>query len=163
MPHLPRKKDINVFDTLDEQCAERHFLGKTREEIHELLLEKYVSLYEDLAYMGPVAFAYYAPAWEQLFGAFADIEVTDDVAEWTLSIISIRCISLRNETPESIAAMHHLLACCERYYNSPARHKYYANEARSYGYAESLIGTPPGLQKDLDKCARLHTVLNGEA
>lgn len=119
-----------------------------------MLLEKYVSLYEDLAYMGPVAFAYYAPAWEQLFEAFADIEVTDDVAEWTLSIISIRCISLRNETPESIAAMHHLLACCERYYNSPARHKY---------YAESLIGTPPGLKKDLDKCARLHTVLNGEA
>lgn len=163
MPRLPRKADINVFDTLDEQCAERHFLGRTREEIHELLQEKYVSLYEDLAAMGPVAFAYYAPAWEQLFGAFADIEQTDDVAEWTLSIISIRCISLEGETPGSIAAMNRMLDCCELYYNSPARRKYYADQARLYGYAEFLIDTPPGLEKHLKKCARLRTVLNGES
>lgn len=160
MPRLPRKADINVFDTLDEQCAEHHFLGKTREEIRELLLEKYVSLQEDLAFMGPVAFAYYAPAWEQLFGAFSDMEETDDVAEWTLSIISIRCISLKNETPGSIAAMHRLLDCCERHYNSPARRQYYADKARLYGYAESLIDTPPGLEKELKNCARLRTVLD---
>lgn len=159
MPHLPRKEDINVYDTLDERSAVQHFLGKTREEIHERLREEYEYLQEDLAFMGPVAFAYYAPAWEQLFGAFADVAETDEVAAWTLCIISVRCISLDDETPESITALRRMLACCENFYNSPPCRKFYADEARLYGYAESLIDMPPELQEHLDKCAELRTTL----
>lgn len=163
MSTLPRKEDINVYDTLDERTAVRNFLGKTREQIHERLREEYEYLQEDPAFMGPVAFAYYAPAWEQLFGTFPDEHQADSIAQWTMCIISIRCISLDTETPESTAALRRMLACCENYYNSPACRKYYADEARFYGYAESLIDMSPELQERLDECAELHSTLYGEA
>ena len=65
MSQLPRQEDINVYDSLDERSAVRSFLGKTREDILQRLPGEYESLQEDLAFMGPVAFAYYAPAWEE--------------------------------------------------------------------------------------------------
>ncbi len=165
MPRLPRKADINVFDTLDEQCAERHFLGKTREEIHELLLEKYVSLYEDLAYMGPVAFAYYAPAWEEFCRTRPsdNPEETENIVRWTLCIISIRCNGLEDETPGSIAALRRMLSWCESFYNAPETRAYFTEEARFWGYAEPLLSIPPELQNALEECAALRLLLGENA
>ena len=157
MSRLPRKEDINVYDTLDERSAVRSFLGKTREDIQQLLPGKYESLQEDLAFMGPVAFAYYAPAWEEFCRTRPsdDPEGTEDIVRWTLCIISIRCNGLEDETPGSIAAMRRMLSWCEGFYNSPEGRTYFTEEARFWGYAEPLLSTPPELQQALEECAAL--------
>ena len=145
MSRLPRKEDINVYDTLDERGAVRSFLGKTREEIQQLLPGKYESLQEDLAFMGPVAFAYYAPAWEEFCRTRPsdDPEGTEDIVRWPLCIISIRCNGLEDEIPGSIAAMRRMLSWCEGFYNSAEGRTYFTEEARFWGYSEPLLSTPP--------------------
>lgn len=163
MSTLPRKEDINVYDSLDERSAVKNFYGRHLDEIYERLFNEYESLQEDLAFMGPVGFAYYAQAWERFCRACAErpdddenkMELLESVLEWTQCIISIRCISLDTETPESVAAMHRMLAFWEEYYNSDACRRYYAEQARRYGYAESLIDMPPELQEMREECARL--------
>ena len=167
MSSLPRKEDINVYDSLDERSAVKNFYGKTLEEIYKRLFDEYESLQEDLAFMGPVGFAYYAQAWERFCRACVERPDDDEnkmwtlesVLEWTQCIISIRCISLDTETPESIAAMHRMLAFFEEFYNSEACRQYYAEHARRYGYAESLIDLPPELQEKREECARLRAKL----
>lgn len=158
MHTLPRKEDINVYDSLDERSAVKEFYGKTREQIFEELTDGYQHMQESLAFMGPVGFAYYAPAWERLFTHFNQAEELEVIVEWTRCIISIRCISLDTETPESIAAMHRMLDCCEAFYHSDTYLNYF-EEARMYGYADPLLSSPPELQKELKKCARLRKLL----
>ena len=160
MVPLPRKEDINVYDSLDERYAVKEFYGKTREQIFEELTDGYQHMQESLAFMGPVGFAYYAPAWERLFTHFEQVEELEEIARWTKCIISIRCNSLDTETPEAIAALHRMLDCCEAFYHSEAYRQYCIEEARLYGYAESLIDSPPELQKELKECARLRKQLN---
>ena len=75
MNTLPRKEDINVYDSLDERYAVKEFYGKTREQIFEELTDGYQHMQESLAFMGPVGFAYYAPAWERLFTHFNQVIV----------------------------------------------------------------------------------------
>lgn len=165
---LPGKEDINIYDSLDERSAVRNFHGKTLEEIYTRLFGEYESLQEDLAFMGPVAFAYYAQAWERFFLTITKQASDNENHEWTLEsvlrwtkcIISIRCNSLDTETPEAIAALHRLLAHCEEYYTSETCRQYYAREARLYGYAESLINMPPELQEELEECVELKARLN---
>lgn len=55
----PTEKDINIYGSLDEQWAVRHFLGKSQEEAEMLFRENFLKYQEDLMWMGPVAFAYY--------------------------------------------------------------------------------------------------------
>ena len=160
MNTLPRKEDINVYDSLDERSAVKEFYGLTRDQIFKELISGYQHMQESLAFMGPVGFAYYAPAWERLFTHFDDAEELEVVVQWTRCIISIRCISMDTETPESIAAMHRMLGLCEDFYHSEAYLNYNIEEARMYGYAESLIDSPPELQKELKACARLREQLN---
>ena len=159
MNTLPRKEDINVYDSLDERSAVREFYGKTREQIFKELIDGYQYLQESLAFMGPVGFAYYAPAWERLFTHFDDAEELEEIARWTKCIISIRCNSLDRETPEAIAALHRMLDFCEAFYHSETYRQYCIEEARLYGYAESLIDSPPELQEERKECARLRTQL----
>ena len=54
---LPTAEEINVFDSLDERCAVKNFLGKDLDQAQALFRE--ISLYyqEDLMWMGPKAFA----------------------------------------------------------------------------------------------------------
>ena len=171
MSSLPRKEDINVYDSLDERSAVKNFYGKALEEIYERLFDEYESLQEDLAFMGPVGFAYYAQAWERFCRACAERPDDDEnkmwtleaVLAWTQCIIRIRCISLDTETPESIAAMHRMLNWCEEVYHSEACLRYYAEEARLYGYAESLIDMPPELHENLEECAELRAKLEQQA
>lgn len=159
---LPRKEDINVYDTLDERSAVRSFLGKTREDILQRLPREYESLQEDLAFMGPVAFAYYAPAWEEFCRTLPsdNPEETEDIVRWTLCIISIRSNGLEDETPESIAALHRMLSWCEAFYNSPEGRTYFTEEARFWGYAEPLLSMPPELHEALEECAALRRRLS---
>ncbi len=160
---LPRKEDINVYDSLDERSAVREFYGKTREQIFKELIDGYQYLQESLAFMGPVGFAYYAPAWERLFSHFKQAEELEEIARWTKCIISIRCNGLDTETPEAIAAMHRMLDCCEAFYHSDICLNHYIEEARMYGYAESLLTSPldmPELQTELKECTRLRKQLN---
>lgn len=165
MSPLPRKEDINVYDSLDERSAVRSFLGKTREDILQRLPGEYESLQEDLAFMGPVAFAYYAPAWEEFCRTSPgdNPEETEDIVRWTLCIISIRCNGLEDETPGSIAAMHRMLSWCEAFYNSPEGRAYFTEEARFLGYAEPLLSMPPELQEALEECAALRRRLSEQA
>lgn len=148
MNSLPRKSDINVYGTLEEMDAVRDFFGKTREEIYQALLTNYERLQEELAFMGPVAFAYYAPAWERLFDSFTESDEVDDVAGWTKCIITCRCFDLEHETQESTAALRRMPACCESFYRSEACRTYYTE-----GYML------PALEKELDECSKLHALL----
>ena len=108
------------------------------------------------------AFAYYAPAWERLFTHFDDAEELEEIARWTKCIISIRCNSLDTETPEAIAALHRMLGLCEDFYHSAAYLNYNIEEARMYGYAESLLASPlnlPEVKVELKECTRLREQL----
>ena len=167
MTPLPRKEDINVYDSLDERYAVKEFYGKTREQIFKELIDGYQHMQESLAFMGPVGFAYYAPAWERLFSHFEqlkDVEEVEEIVQWTKCIISIRCNSLDTETPEAVAALHRMLELCEELYHSDAYLNYYIEEARMYGYAESLLASPlnlPEVKVELKECARLREQLKG--
>jgi len=59
---LPTAEEINVFDTLDERHAVKVFLGKDLEQAEALFRENFLYYQEDLMFMGPKAFAFYAPA-----------------------------------------------------------------------------------------------------
>lgn len=163
MSTLPRKEDINVYDSLDERSAVKSFYGKTREEILARLPGEYISLQEDLANMGPVAFAYYAPAWEEFCkraAAECEVEELDDIAEWTHCIITCRRIIWEEkETPEALAAMRRMLSFWVDFYNSEVCREYFAEQARFYGYAEELIANPPELAEQQEHWARLRAQL----
>jgi hypothetical protein len=59
---LPTREEINVYDSLDERSACETFLGKTLDEAEGLFQESFFQAQEDLMWMGPVAFRFYAPA-----------------------------------------------------------------------------------------------------
>ena len=59
---LPTSDEINVFDSLDERCAVKNFLGKDLEQARSLFAENFLRYQEDLMWMGPKAFAFYVPA-----------------------------------------------------------------------------------------------------
>jgi hypothetical protein len=59
---LPTCEEINVYDSLDERSACKHFLGRTIEEAEALFRENSLCHQEDLMWMGPVAFRYYVQA-----------------------------------------------------------------------------------------------------
>jgi hypothetical protein len=57
---LPSAEEINVFDSLDERSAVEHFLGKDLEQAEALFREDHY--WEDLMWMGPIAFRFYVSA-----------------------------------------------------------------------------------------------------
>jgi len=59
---LPTAEEINVFDSLDERCAVKNFLGKDQEQAQSLFRENFLRYQEDLMFMGPTAFRFYVPA-----------------------------------------------------------------------------------------------------
>ena len=59
---LPTEDEINVCNSLDEKSAVKDFLGKSRKEAERLFEADYGCYWEDLVFMGPVAFRYYLPA-----------------------------------------------------------------------------------------------------
>jgi hypothetical protein len=59
---LPTADEINVFDSIDERCARKNFLGKDLEQAQSLFRENFRRYQEDLMWMGPIAFRFYVPA-----------------------------------------------------------------------------------------------------
>ncbi len=85
----PTADEINVFDSLDERCAVKNFLGKDLEQARSLFAENFLRYQEDLMWMGPKAFAFYVPAAiNYLLSEGAD-NATDAVSSF-LSLIEFR-------------------------------------------------------------------------
>lgn len=61
-PGLPTRREINVYDCLDGQHAERNFYGKDLQQAEALFRDNLFGYAEDLMWMGPVAFCYYVEA-----------------------------------------------------------------------------------------------------
>jgi len=59
---IPTHNDINVYNSLDEQSACDHFLGKNLDEAEALFRQNSLYYQEDLMWMGPVAFRFYVEA-----------------------------------------------------------------------------------------------------
>ncbi|MFM7592723.1 MAG: hypothetical protein ACKO85_13130 [Isosphaeraceae bacterium] len=56
-----------MYDSLDERCAVKNFVGKSQQEAELMFRENFLTYQEDLMWMGPVAFAYYlVPAMNYL-------------------------------------------------------------------------------------------------
>jgi hypothetical protein len=86
---LPTSDEINVFDSLDERCAVKNFLGKDLEQARSLFAENFLRYQEDLMFMGPKAFSFYMPAAiNYLLSEEAD-NATDAVNSF-LSLIEFR-------------------------------------------------------------------------
>lgn len=86
---LPSSDEINVFDSLDERCAVKNFLGKDLEQARSLFAENFLRYQEDLMWMGPKAFAFYVhAAFNYLLSEEAD-NATDAVSSF-LSLIEFR-------------------------------------------------------------------------
>ncbi|MFM7315484.1 MAG: hypothetical protein ACKO5E_00925, partial [bacterium] len=67
MNRKPTEQEINVYDSLDERCAVKNFVGKSQQEAELMFRENFLTYQEDLMWMGPVAFAYYlVPAMNYL-------------------------------------------------------------------------------------------------
>lgn len=59
---IPTEREINLGNSLDEQYASEHFLGKNLREAEGLFADSFLYYEEDLMWMGPVAFRYYVRA-----------------------------------------------------------------------------------------------------
>lgn len=59
---LPTRQDINIFNSLDEETAIKHYYNKTLKEIEDLYHEYSLTYCQDLMWMGPVAFNFYLQA-----------------------------------------------------------------------------------------------------
>ncbi|MEO8108808.1 MAG: hypothetical protein ABI594_02195 [Ginsengibacter sp.] len=57
--NLPTKDEINIYNSLDEIAACKHFLGKSLEQAEALFRENSAYYQEYLMWMGPVAFNFY--------------------------------------------------------------------------------------------------------
>lgn len=106
--NLPTAKEINPFDDLDGQCAERHFLGKTLEETEALFRESSLTYQEDLMFMGPVAFRFYVhAAISYIRGEAANGD--SDIISCFAGILRIR---LDHEADELVAIAAPLASLC---------------------------------------------------
>jgi hypothetical protein len=56
---LPTAADINQFDSLDERCAVKNFLGKTSDEAYAMFADNGLRFAEDLMWMAPRGLAFY--------------------------------------------------------------------------------------------------------
>ena len=90
MRSVPSEKEINIFDTSDERSAVRNFLGKNLIEAENLFSENFLNYQEDLMWMGPKAFEYYAIAAISYLRSVDLNEKSDDDFALFCSIIDFR-------------------------------------------------------------------------
>jgi hypothetical protein len=97
---VPTEEEINVFDSLDERVAVKHFLGKNLEQATLLFQENFFYYQEDLMWMGPIAFRFYVrAAIRYLLGEHADNNA--DAVNTFCGVIEFR---LENDASEIAAA-----------------------------------------------------------
>ena len=73
---LPTEDEINVYNSLDEIAASRHFLSKTLDQAEVLFRENSSYYQEDLMWMGPRAFPFYLQA--AIYYLKSEFSVGDD-------------------------------------------------------------------------------------
>jgi hypothetical protein len=109
MDSLPTEKEINVYDDLDGRTACEHFLGKTVEDAEAMFQENSLYYEDDLKWMGPIAFQYYAEA--------AIRYLQSDAAEHDCDFVSALAGTLEfrlEHFPESLAPISvRLVSVCE--------------------------------------------------
>jgi hypothetical protein len=97
---LPTEDEINIHNSLDEQCASKHFLGKTLDEAEALFVENSLYYAGDLMWMGAKAFAFYIPAYLPHIAGSDDVHSFAGLLEFRLeyereSIVAVVGILLR--------------------------------------------------------------------
>jgi hypothetical protein len=130
---LPTVNEINVFGTLDEMSAAEHFLGKTCEEAEALFRENSLAYLEDLLWMGPQAFCFYAPAAVTYLRSSAAAGSPDDINSF-IGIVEFRLQEQRSQIAPSLpslrAAARYVLDHWEDFEVDPA---IYGNLRERYG------------------------------
>ncbi len=129
---LPTEEEINVFDSLDERVAVKHFLGKDLAQATSLFRENFLRYQEDLMWMGPIAFQFYVrAAIEYLLSEDADNDA--DAVNTFCGLIEFR---LKNDASEIAAAktimregIRLILEGFDRY---GCAHEVYADIAKRY-------------------------------
>jgi hypothetical protein len=86
---LPTRDDFNIFNSLDEETACKHFLNKTLIEAQALFREDGLTYCQDFMWMGPRAFNFYI---EALFNYLkSDDSIGDsDIINCLLSVVEYR-------------------------------------------------------------------------
>jgi hypothetical protein len=86
---LPTPDDFNIFHSLDEETASKHFLNKTLIEGEALFRENGLTYCLDLMWMGPRAFNFYL---EAMFNYLkSDDSIGDsDIINGLLSVVDYR-------------------------------------------------------------------------
>lgn len=104
---IPTREDINIHDSLDEQTACENFLGKNLDEAEFLFRNS--NVFEDLMWMGPVAFRYYVQA--AIRYVESDVSVGDwEAARFLLPPLEFR---LEDEPKEMAPVARQLAALCD--------------------------------------------------
>jgi hypothetical protein len=86
---LPTADDFNIFHSLDEETASKHFLNKTLIEAQALFREDGLTYCQDFMWMGPRAFNFYL---EAMFNYLkSDDSIGDsDIINCLLSVVDYR-------------------------------------------------------------------------
>jgi len=88
---LPTASEINVYDTLDEREACKNYLGKSVEEVRQMLASGIGNYWEDLAWMGPNAFHFYLPIVIEAVRIAIDKSESDHLGEF-LTLVECRIV-----------------------------------------------------------------------
>lgn len=114
---LPSAKDINPFGCLDGIVAQKNWLGLNTRQGAELLQQNALRYQEDLMFMGPVAFNFYAESI--LLYLESQASASDDVAVHCL-LGTIEC-RLKEITPARLCVFARIINTIEgnwkKYYN----------------------------------------------
>ncbi|MDZ4780616.1 MAG: hypothetical protein SGJ19_10220 [Planctomycetia bacterium] len=103
-PVVPTAQDINVYDSLDERSAIKHFLGKNLDEAETMFRDSPYVL-EDFMHMGPKAFCYYI----QAFLSYLKSDASTEDSEGAFSFCSMLEFWLEFDVRERVAALPALL------------------------------------------------------
>jgi hypothetical protein len=89
MMSLPTPDDFNIFSSLDEETASKHFLNKTLTDAQALFCDNSLTYCQDFMWMGPKAFHFYLEAF---FNYLKSDDSTDDndVVNCLLSVVEYR-------------------------------------------------------------------------
>lgn len=96
---LPTANEINPFGDLDGLTAQKHFLGKSLDQVVAILAENSTYV-DDFMWMGPKAFTFYLPA----VLSFAEDHASEGQTDFINSICSTLEFRLENQDipPESL-------------------------------------------------------------
>lgn len=106
--HIPTRDEINVYGSLDEEWACKNFLGKDLDEAERQFANS--SCYEDLLWMGPIAFRFYVQAADRYLRSEAS------AGDWEAALFLLHPLESRLENePDEVRTVAGQLASLCRY------------------------------------------------